>query len=687
MTAVKSFFEKSYSEIILLSIIFLFFFQLITDLVGSIFALNLLTVSLNAYVLIIVFLLSPLLLLFFKKISDLFLVIIGEVMILSRLVEVFIKITALKSIIAGIGVAAFMILLPAYLAKGNKVEANKIEKKTLNLGIGLAFGLALSILFRTIGSTLDITTYRWFQIFGWILGIIATFMLIGFLFNASTDSQVSDDISDKNEIIETKSSEEVLIVKSKRGGFGKILGLSIGIIFVLVLLYYTFSSPTVISRAVEGNYIAIVTLLIIMVIVFTILAILKPQLISNLRPWILWLWNSLFIITFTIMFAVHQPQLTTFRQILLYVMIILSPIILIDFILLVQELLKSEPTIRKISGSFLIGVLIFIITIFGYIFTIAYDYIPVVGPFFRDKHWFVMMFVALEAILPILIVKKESISFTTTFSPSKLRKKIMVSIIGIIFIGTIVSAIATSPFPREQPGVPTSLKVVTFNIQQGYDIEGNLNFSGILADLKTIDADIIGLQESDTCRISSGNGDIVRFLVNKLHLYSYFGPPTVTGTFGIALLSKYPITNTQTHFMYSEGEQTATIEAQIIVQTTTYNVFITHFGEDEYDKLKQAEKIVEIITGKSNTILLGDFNFQPWTEQYNLTTTVLNDAWLTVWPTGIDDLGYNGYTNNWQNPTGQIDFIFISSDITLSDCRVVRDAHSSDHMPVTATII
>ncbi|NHK31847.1 MAG: endonuclease/exonuclease/phosphatase family protein [Asgard group archaeon] len=686
MTTVKSFFEKSYSEIILLSIIFLFFFQLITDLVGSIFALNLLTLSLNAYVLIIVFLLSPLVLLFFKKISNLFLVIIGEVMILSRLIEVFIKITALKAIIAGIGVAAFLILLPAYLAKSNKDEPNKIEKKALNLGIGLAFGLALSILFRTIGSTLDITTYRWFQIFGWILGIIATIMLIGFLFNDSTDSHVSNDISVENEINETKSTEDVLQTKSKKGGFGKILGLSIGIIFVLVLLYYTFSSPSVISRSVEGNYIAIVTLLLVMITTFTILVILKPQLISNLKPWILWLWNGLFFIAFTFMFVVYQPQLTIFRQILLFVMIVLSPIILIDFTLLVRELIKSEPTVRKIGGGFLIGIFIFIITIFGYIFTIAYDYIPIVGPFFRDKHWFVMMFVALEVVLPMLIVKKESINFTTTFSPSKLRKKILVSIIGVIFIGTIVSAIATSPFPREQPGTPT-FKVVTFNIQQGYDIEGNLNFSGILADLRRIDADIIGLQESDTCRISSGNGDIVRFLANKLHLYSYFGPLTVTGTFGIALLSKYPIINTQTHFMYSEGEQTATIEAQITIQTTTYNVFVTHFGEDEYDKLKQAEKIVEITTGKSNTILLGDFNFRPWTEQYNLTTTVLNDAWLIVWPTGIDDLGYNGLTNDWQNPTGQIDFIFISSDITLSDCRVVRDAHSSDHMPVTATII
>ncbi|MBN1329865.1 MAG: endonuclease/exonuclease/phosphatase family protein [Candidatus Heimdallarchaeota archaeon] len=687
MLTLKSFLEKSYSEIILLSIIFLFFFQLIADLVGVVFALNLLTTSLTAYALLILFLFSPLVLLFFKKTSNLFLVIVGEVLIVSRLVESLIPLAVIRAIFAGIGIGAFMIFLPAYLTKFTPgLVINRFEKKALNLGLGLAFGLSLSIFFRTLGISLDITTIGWFQVFGWILGIIASVMLIGSLF-ISPPLPVSDTNSDErllpnSSFLEEKSND---ITPSKRG-FGKILGLSFGIIFILVMLYYTFSSPTVIARAVEGNYIAIVTLLMVMILSYTVVFLLKPHFISKLKPWVLWLWNSLFVINYTVMFALYQPQVAVLRQIMLYLMVLLSPIILIDFTLLIRELLQCRPTTRKIGGSFLIGVFIFVITIFSYIFTITYDYIPVVGPFFRDKHWLVMMIVALFSILPILIVKKGSLSFSITFSPLKLRKKVLVSIIAVIFLGTIVSVIATSPFPRKPAESLTSFKVVTFNVQQGYDIEGNLNFSGILADLRAIDADIIGLQESDTCRISSINTDIVRFLAANLHLYSYYGPMTITGTFGIALLSKYPILNAQTHFMYSEGEQTATIEAQIVIQATTYNIFVSHFGEHANDRLQQAGEIVELVTGKSNAILIGDFNFRPWTEPYNITTGVINDAWLLFWPTGIDDLGYTGLTNNWQNPTGRIDYIFISPEITLSDCRVVRDAYSSDHMPVTVTI-
>lgn len=680
MAVFKSFFKKSYSDIILLSIIFLFFFELITDLISSIFALNLLTQSLNGYVIIVLLLFSSVVLLFFKNFSDILWVILGEVMIISRLIETLIKIPAAKAIITGIGVGTFLIMFPAYLVKKTNIEENNQERKALNLGIGLAVGLALSIFFRTIGSTLDITTFGWFQVFGWILGVIATILMIGFLKKSSIKQTETDSIKEENISNEETPSENT------KGSFWKILGLSIGIISILILVYYSFSSPTVISRSVEGNYLGIVILLMIMIVAFVVVGIVKPQLISKLKSWILWLWNSLFVLIFTIIFVIYPPQYVVLKQIFLYAMIILSPIILIDFTLLVRELIKSKPTLRKIGGSFTIGAFFFLITIFGFIFTIAYDYIPVVGPFFRDKHWFVLMFVVLAAVLPVLIVKKETINFKQTFIPSKLRKQILVSIIGVIFIGTIVGAIATSPFPSEPSGTATTLKIVTFNIQQGFDIDGKFNFTGILADLREIDADIIGLQESDTCRISSGNGDIVRFFANKLHLHSYFGPKTVTGTFGIALLSKYPISNAITHYMYSAGEQTATIEAQITVDTRTFNVFVTHFGEDEYDKEKQAEKIVELTTGKSNTILLGDFNFIPLSLQYNLTTSVLDDAWITVWPTGIDDQGYGGYTNNWQNPTNHIDFIFISSDITLTDCRVVRDAHSSDHMPVTATI-
>jgi endonuclease/exonuclease/phosphatase family metal-dependent hydrolase len=108
----------------------------------------------------------------------------------------------------------------------------------------------------------------------------------------------------------------------------------------------------------------------------------------------------------------------------------------------------------------------------------------------------------------------------------------------------------------------------------------------------------------------------------------------VQGTFGIALLSKYPLLNPQTFYMYSEGEQTATIRAQIDVDGMSYNLFVTHLGNG--GPMVQQEAILTETAGLENVILMGDFNFRPDTEQYQHTVALLDDAWLSFWPGGDD---------------------------------------------------
>ncbi|MBD3189580.1 MAG: hypothetical protein GF308_03000 [Candidatus Heimdallarchaeota archaeon] len=686
MASFKAYLHRFYSEVILLGILFLFFIQLLTDLVGSIFALNLLTVSLNAYVVIIFFLLLSIILVFFKKIPVILPAILGSFVIVCRLIESLLLFPVVKAIIAGIGCGSFVVFLPAYLWKKTIKPNINAEKTALNLGIGFTLSIVVSILFRTLGGTVDITLFGWYQVIAWFLGIIGLVMLLNLYNNYSQklSKPEASEMKEKSEAVNHQENDTQTIEKSSN--FWKILGLSFGLVGLLAIAYFFLASPAVLSRWVGGNYLSLILLISFLAAVFIILSLLVPDFMNYLKPWILWVWNGLFILSFTFMQVAYQPQYTALRQILFYLMVILSPILFIDFTLLSKELLKRKPLLRTLGVTFTTSFLFVIVAIFGAIFTIAYDYIPIIGPFFRDKHWFVMLCIVISGTAPILLVKDNTIQFKPPISRKTTRKKIVASLVGLIFLGTMISGIITLPFASPPPSTPSTLRFVTFNVQQGYDMNGNLNFSGILYDLQQIDADVIGLQESDTCRISSGNNDLVRFLAQKLHLYSYFGPKTVTGTFGIALLSKYPLSNTKTYYMYSEGEQAATIEAQIIIQSETYNLFVTHFGELENDKEKQAEKIVELTAGKSNVLLLGDFNFEPWSLQYNITTAVLVDAWSDIWPSGIDDTGYNGFTFNWANPHSRIDYIFVSSDISLIDCRVITEAHSSDHMPVIVSI-
>jgi len=104
---------------------------------------------------------------------------------------------------------------------------------------------------------------------------------------------------------------------------------------------------------------------------------------------------------------------------------------------------------------------------------------------------------------------------------------------------------------------------------------------------------------------------------------------------------------------------------------------VTHtYGRTSAKEILQTD-IINRINGKSNVIFIGDFNFKPFTEPYNITTQVLNDSWWVKWPTGVDTLGYNN--------SQDIELIFVSPDISISDCQFVTDPQS-DHPAYWAII-
>lgn len=239
-------------------------------------------------------------------------------------------------------------------------------------------------------------------------------------------------------------------------------------------------------------------------------------------------------------------------------------------------------------------------------------------------------------------------------------------IIGIIGAGIIVGGLIVESNPAVQTGDKTSITILTYNIHQGVNEGGIKNFDDQLQLIREIDPDIIGLQESDPARIAGGNSDIVRYFANNLDQYSYYGPKTVTGTFGIALLAKYPIENALTFYMYSfeewehKREQTACIEAEITIGTKTFNIFVTHLGNGA--PIIEQQEILERVKEKNNVVLMGDFNFKPNTAQYAITTEILVDCWEVATNTNIGAIPIDSDPI----PDERIDHIFISPTLNTS---------------------
>jgi endonuclease/exonuclease/phosphatase family metal-dependent hydrolase len=308
--------------------------------------------------------------------------------------------------------------------------------------------------------------------------------------------------------------------------------------------------------------------------------------------------------------------------------------------------------------------------------------------------WVVFLVIGIFLVWPLLLVKKESMIFSGISRNNMKKIYKTISAILIIALGTIIGCVILElPYISPDPD-STTLSILTFNIQQGADEPGNMNFEGQRAEIARFNPDILALEESDTARIANGNNDFVRYISETLGYYSYYGPKTVTGTFGIALLSRYPITNARTFYMESVGEQAATIWAQITVGGIIFNVFVTHLGNyrnttlGDRTQIVQQENILVEASGKQNAILMGDFNFEPNTEQYNITVAELYDSWELVYndnpANAVVDPNIPG---DRIIPDQRIDHIFLSSQLneSITYIRYVG-GYASDHPAVYATI-
>ena len=225
-------------------------------------------------------------------------------------------------------------------------------------------------------------------------------------------------------------------------------------------------------------------------------------------------------------------------------------------------------------------------------------------------------------------------------------------------VAAVIWAAAAEPRPAPVAG-EASLRVLTYNVQQGYSADGKRNFQEQIEVIRRLNPDLVGLQETDTARFAGGNAVLVRFFAEALGMYSYYGPRSVTGTFGIALLSRYPIRNPQTFFMYSLGEQTAAILAEIEVNGATYHVLVTHLGNG--GPVIQQEQVLQRLQGVPNVIVMGDFNFDLASPQYALTRQSLEDAWELAGSPDAQGL----------NLDHLIDHIFVSPGVQVGSARYI----------------
>lgn len=273
-----------------------------------------------------------------------------------------------------------------------------------------------------------------------------------------------------------------------------------------------------------------------------------------------------------------------------------------------------------------------------------------------------------------------------------------------------------SYFPFHQPSDMEGrevLKVLTYNVMAfGYKNHTKDSPNKILDYIANSDADIVCMQEFAVSR--SNSNLTTNKIYRALRMYPYrsvfYKNSTKTQRYGIAVFSKYPISNSRlikydsdfngssVHEIEVKGKRLTLINNHLesfkltMEDRSRYSSLIKSFSSDGLDELKgaferklgpafrirakQAESVAAEVNGSKNdyVIVCGDFNDTPISYAHRTIQGGLKDAFAES-GRGI------GVTYNQNFFWFRIDHILHSPNIKAYNCTIDKVSYS-DHYPV-----
>lgn len=652
--------RRAWRPVLFFGLFFLLFFQLVSEFIEIIYTFGLLGVEIPPEIAMVLLFFSPLLLLALPRGLP-GRVVLGLIVAAGVLRAAATMLPPEATLMArGLGTGALFAALPGLWANILRWEGDP-ETTGLHMGAGLLGGLAASMLLRALGAGSDLSLLR----------PVLAVLLAAALAAAAWLLERGRDESQP----ETPSPQPPA---RRQKGAGMLLGLAcIGWLSVLAMLYFAFASPGVTARWAEADLRVVYLLLAAGLGIYGWMLASGRLARVSAQQLVRWNWLFLFSGVLAIQmsapifprdpaaFPLYQSEPNVWLQIPLYLMLLLSPVLLLDFQVLSRAISRQAPRPRALAGGFAVAALFFLIVVFAQVFTTVYDYMPVVGPPMRDRFWLAFLLPGLGFTLSLGSTHEPAQREQRRAAASGLHPLVFPAVL-VLLLGAVLVSVLTGRVPAPAAADGSPLRVVTYNLQQGYDENGRRAYEEQMQAIRALDADIVGLQESDTARFSGGNADLVRTIAQGLGMHAYYGPRTVAGTFGIALLSRYPLENPRTFYMFSEGEQTAAIEAQITVDGVAYHILVTHLGNG--GPAVQQEQVLERLAGRENVIAMGDFNFRPDTPQYAMTTEILDDAFVRAGAVPTEGL----------NPARRIDHMFVSPEVPVRSATYINSP-VSDH--------
>lgn len=238
-------------------------------------------------------------------------------------------------------------------------------------------------------------------------------------------------------------------------------------------------------------------------------------------------------------------------------------------------------------------------------------------------------------------------------------------------------------------GKKGELKVMTYNVHHCNPParQGVIDVDAIAAVIKKENADIVALQEIDVNTLRSGNINQAEQIATKTGYSSFYFGKAIDfdgGQYGLVILSKYPLSNMQTHKLPTDettgGEHRVLATATVTLPGgNTFTFGCTHL-DAQWSDVNRMLQIKEIGRLTNNTagpfIIAGDFNAS---EGGDVIKTLDENFHRTCQPCD---------KSSDEKRERVIDFIAFRpiQQFTVLDHRTIQETEASDHLPIVSSL-
>ncbi len=179
------------------------------------------------------------------------------------------------------------------------------------------------------------------------------------------------------------------------------------------------------------------------------------------------------------------------------------------------------------------------------------------------------------------------------------------------------SARATASGGADPGGAPpVTLRIVSYNIHHGAGNDEVLDLERIARLIRSLDPDLVALQEVDNRAERTGGIDQAAELGRLTGMNSVFGKfmDFQGGEYGMAVLSALPVVASENHRLPAGSEARSALVVRVRLPGDQGELTFAgiHFYRTAEERMAQARRVLEVLAPEEGPVILaGDFNSTP----------------------------------------------------------------------------